>query len=257
MSGEPTISFETSTNVCWVSMARPQAKNALNRQLLGELVDALGEYERRSDLAALVLSGSDCGAFSAGGDLKEVARRQAEDEPPIPDVFRALRDCPKPLIAAVDGHALGGGFEMAMLCDIRLATANSWFGMPEPRRGLMGDFGVDHLCRLVPLGEALRLHLTGASMPAVRAYQIGLIQEVLGDRADLFAKAAELAAQIALCSPNALRTLKHLVSVGRNLPIEYAREHSRPYRQLIFNSPDALEGTRAFVEKREPRWSSP
>jgi enoyl-CoA hydratase/carnithine racemase len=252
----PTIGFEVRERVCWVSMERPEAKNALNYQLKADLISALEEYERRDDLVALVLSGSDCGAFSAGGDLKEVARRQSgEDARLSPDLFAALVACPKPLIAAVDGHAVGGGFEMTMVCDVRVATRRSSFGLPEPRRGLMGDFGLDNLCRMVPLGEALRIHLTGAPIGADRAYQIGFLQEVVDDRPGLFESAGAMAAEIALCSPLAVRTIKHIVKTGRNVPIEYARAISRPYRDAIFASADAQEGTRAFAEKRAPRWT--
>jgi enoyl-CoA hydratase/carnithine racemase len=252
----PTINYDERDGVCWVSMERPEAKNALNHQLKADLVSALDEFERRGDLVTLVLSGSDCGAFSAGGDLKEVARRQSgEDQGRSLDLFAALIACPKPLIAAVDGHAVGGGFEMAMVCDLRIATRRSSFGMPEPRRGMMGDFGLDNLCRLVPLGEALRLQLTGAPIGAERAYQIGFLQEVVDDRPALFETAGALAAEIALCSPLAVRNIKHIVKTGRNVPIEYARAISTPYRETIFASADAQEGTRAFAEKRAPRWS--
>jgi enoyl-CoA hydratase/carnithine racemase len=252
----PTIDFTVRDGVCWLSMERPEARNALNYQLKADLVSALEEYERRGDLLALVLSGSDCGAFSAGGDLKEVARRQSgEDQRLSPDLFAGLLACPKPLIAAIDGHAVGGGFEMAMVCDVRIATRRSSFGMPEPRRGLMGDFGLDNLCRMVPLGEALRIHLTGAPIGAERAYQIGFLQELVDDRPALFETAGAMAAEIALCSPLAVRTIKHIVKTGRNVPIEYAREISRPYREALFASADAQEGTRAFAEKRPPRWT--
>jgi enoyl-CoA hydratase/carnithine racemase len=252
----PTIEFEVRDRVCWVSMERPEAKNALSFQLKADLISALEEYERRDDLVALVLSGSDCGAFSAGGDLKEVARRQSgEDGRQSPDLFAALLACQKPLIAAVDGHAVGGGFEMTMVCDVRIATRRSSFGMPEPRRGMMGDFGLDNLCRMMPLGEALRIQLTGASIDADRAYQIGFLQEVVEDRPSLFEAADAMAADIGLCSPSAVRTIKHIVKTGRNVPIEYARAISRPYREAVFASADAQEGSRAFAEKRAPRWT--
>jgi enoyl-CoA hydratase/carnithine racemase len=253
----PTIDYEIRDGVCWLSMERPEAKNALNYQLKADLVSALAEYGRRPDLVAMVLSGSDCGAFCAGGDLKEVAKRQSgEDQRPTPDLFAALLACQKPLIAAIDGHAVGGGFEMAMVCDVRVATRGSSFGMPEPRRGMMGDFGLDNLCRIVPLGEALRIQLTGAPIRAERAYQIGFLQELVEDRPSMFQAAGAIAAEIALCSPLAVRTIKHIVKTGRNVPIEYARAISRPYVDAVFTSADAQEGTRAFAEKRAPRWTS-
>ncbi|MCU1374281.1 MAG: enoyl-CoA hydratase, partial [Actinomycetia bacterium] len=177
-----------------------------------------------------------------------------EPPPEVPNIFDALLACEKPLIAAVDGYAVGGGCELAIACDMRVATRKSSFGMPEPRSGMLGDFGLDNLCRVIPLGEAMRIQLTGGRIPAERAWQIGLVQELAEDRDGMFAAAAALGAEIYKCSPRAVQLVKQVVRTGRNLPIEYARQLSAPYRQVQRNSEDAAEGTRAFAEKRKPSW---
>jgi enoyl-CoA hydratase/carnithine racemase len=160
----------------------------------------------------------------------------------------------KPIIAAVDGYALGGGFELALACDIRVATEVSRFGLPEPRAGMLAQYGLGHLSRMIPLGEALRLQLTGSQIAARRAYGIGLVQELCPDRAAMFASAAKLADAIARCSPPAVRAIRRVVTVGRNLPAFYAEQFSQCNRDSLHNSAEALEGARAFLEKRQPRW---
>jgi enoyl-CoA hydratase/carnithine racemase len=256
----PMVTYAVRERAAYLQMERPEALNALSDELKIDLVGAIEEFGRDDGVRTLVLSGSDCGAFSAGGDLKRIANAFENGESPIPgphvpNVFDALLACEKPLIAAVDGYAVGGGCELAIACDLRVATRRSSFGMPEPRAGMLGDFGLDNLCRLIPLGEALRIQLTGASIPAERAYQIGLVQELADDRDGMFTAAAALAADIGKCAPSAVMTVKRLVRAGRNLPIDDARQLSAPYRDAQRLSDDAAEGSRAFIEKRKPSWA--
>jgi enoyl-CoA hydratase/carnithine racemase len=253
-----TVSYEVRGKVAYLEMVRPEALNALSDQLKIDLVAALQAFEADDGLRVLILSGCDCGAFSAGGDLKKIAGEfdgaAVAPPAPVPDLFANLLACEKPLIAAIDGYAMGGGCEMAMACDIRVATRASSFGMPEPRAGMLGDFGLDNLCRLIPLGEAMRIQLTGGRISAERAHQIGFVQELANDRTGLFTAADALAGEILKCAPEAVRTIKRVVRAGRNLPIEYARMLSAPARERQRHSDDAAEGTRAFAEKRPARW---
>lgn len=248
----------TEGQVRYVTMDRPEARNALSNELKIALVEALADYERDDDMRVMILSGSDCGAFSAGGDLRRVLDRMTRGlpvaDPDVPDVFAHLVARSKPIIAAIDGYALGGGLEIALTCDIRVATERSRFGLPEPRAGLIAQYGLDHLCRLVPLGEALRLQLTGDQIDGRRAYQIGLVQELAADRDAMFTSARVLADGILRCGPEAVRTIRHVVTVGSNLPAEYAVQFSRPYRDASQRSAEGLEGVTAFVEKRQPNW---
>src|ERR1700730_7770822 len=130
-----TVSFEPRDHIGYLQMERPEARNALSDQLKIDLVAALREFERDDDLRVLVLSGSDCGAFSAGGDIKRIVNEFAGGNgappAPVPDLFAVLTSCEKPMIAAIDGFAVGGGLEVALTCDLRVATRASSFGMPE------------------------------------------------------------------------------------------------------------------------------
>jgi enoyl-CoA hydratase len=255
----PLVRTWTTGHVRFVVMERPQARNALSDGLKIGLVDAIDEYEADDFLRAMVLTGCDCGAFSAGGDLRRVAGRLEQGlpltDPSVPDLFARLAGRSKPIVAAIDGYALGGGFELALACDIRVATERSYFGLPEPRAGMLAQYGLDNLSRMIPLGEALRLQLTGGQMDGRRAYDIGLVQELAADRDGMLAAASRLAEAIAKCSPTAVAAIRHVVTVGRNLPAAYAEAFSRPYRDRVHNSAEALEGAKAFLEKRPPRWA--
>jgi enoyl-CoA hydratase/carnithine racemase len=259
-TGGPFISYVTMDHVCYLTMERPKALNALNDDLKIDLAKALESFDKDDTLRVLVLSGSDCGAFSTGGDLKQVAKfgvgRAMTDGIELPDIFKALLQVGKPIVAAIDGYCVGGGLEIALCCDLRIATTGSTFGLPEPRWGMISEYGLDNLCRLIPLGEALRIQLTGARISASRAHQIGLIQEITGSRAELFEIAGSLARDVVRCSPQAVHAIKRLVRTGRNLPIEYATQLSQSVRADIHGSADAKEGARAFAEKRQPAWAA-
>lgn len=244
----------------YITFNRPRVLNAIDSEVKTLLVEAIERFEADDEVRVLVLGGSDCGAFSTGSDLKAIAANfdrgvdvsgmQAKSA----DYFGALVAARKPVISAIDGYAVGGGFELALAGDIRLATVGSRLGLPEPKSGMMGEYGLDHLSRVIPLGEALQLQLTGGLIDADRAYQIGLIQQLATDRADLFQRVEKLVRDIGLCSPQAVLAIKHVVREGRNLPARYASDFSRPFREAVNNSEEAAEGARAFAEKRPPRW---
>jgi enoyl-CoA hydratase/carnithine racemase len=252
------VEVRTESAVRWVSMERGESRNALSNELKVALVEEFEAYERDDSLRVMIFTNGDGGAFSAGGDLQRVHGRLTRGlpiaDPDAPDLFAVLANRTKPIIAAIDGLALGGGLEMAIACDLRVATVRSRFGMPEPRAGMLGIYGLDHLCRVMPLGEALRLQLTGGTIDGERAYTVGLVQELAQDRDELFAKAAALAAEIVRCSPAAVRAIRHVVTTGSGLPIRSAESLSEPYREAMHSSADALEGVTAFLEKRDPRW---
>jgi enoyl-CoA hydratase/carnithine racemase len=244
----------------YLTLDRPEVRNALSEALLEALARALQDFERDPDLRVVVLLGSDCGAFSVGGDLKEVGSRLQAGQPAhslevATNAFDILGSMTKPAIAAVDGHCLGGGFELAMLCDMRLATSQSRFGLPEPRLGMLAEHGLDLLSRLIPLGEALAIQLSGLQITADRAHQIGLVQQLVADRAALLVASQEFAEAVAQCSPSAVRAIKQAVRGGQGMPLGKAREHSAPLRKAVHDSPEAAEGVQAFLERRPPAWS--
>jgi enoyl-CoA hydratase/carnithine racemase len=188
-------------------------------------------------------------------DLKDRARRDAAGEQRT-GLRASFIDMEvfKPIIAAIDGYCVAGGLELSLQCDIRIATETSAFGLPEPRWSLTAGYGLHNLSRMIPLGEALYMQLTGRRINAARAYQIGLIQEVVADREALFAMAERIADEVKLCAPLAVRAIKQIVYQGRNLPVEYSQKLGAPLGAQVHASEDAIEGPRAFAEKRPPVW---
>jgi enoyl-CoA hydratase/carnithine racemase len=251
----PTIIYEKKDQVAYITLNRPEVLNALNQELRGGLREALLDFRDDPDMLVAVMTGAGGRAFSAGMDLKDRARRDAEGEqrpgsrPSIIDM-----EVFKPIIAAIDGYCVAGGLELSLQCDIRIATEKSEFGLPEPRWSLTAGYGLHNLSRMIPLGEALYMQLTGRRINATRAHQIGLIQEVVPDREALFAMADRIAAEVKLCAPLAVRAIKQIVYQGRNLPVEYSQKLGAPLGAQVHASEDAIEGPRAFAEKRPPVW---
>ena len=260
----PTVLYEVRERAAYVSINRPSVLNAMDAEVRSGLDRAIEAFEGNDEVLVAVLSGEGGRAFSSGADLNEnVARNEASGRSrPVRGArqgsfspYDRLENCRKPIIAAIDGYCLAGGFELALMCDIRVATRASTFGLPEPRRSLLGASGLHNLSRMIPLGEAMRLQLTGGVMSSERAYQIGLVQELADDRRHLFdTVVADLVAEMLECAPLAVQAIKQIVKVGRNLPIEYSWKFSYPLQELIGETEDYLEGPKAFIEKRPPRW---
>ncbi|HEY8548226.1 MAG TPA: enoyl-CoA hydratase-related protein [Acidimicrobiales bacterium] len=247
-------------STCTFTLNRPEVMNALDMALRRRLGAAVREFEADPALRVGILTGAGGRAFSAGDDLKEMAAVAAPGQAfeigrlgQVPG-FDEVRTCRKPLIAAVDGWCLAGGFELALYCDLRLATRSSRFGLPEPRRGVLPGPGLHDLPRLVPRGEAMRVLLTGGHLTAERAHEIGLVQELADDADDLRAQAHALADEIARCAPLSVEAIKRIVHDTADLPIERAWALAEPHAVRLAATEDALEGPRAFAEKRPPRW---
>jgi enoyl-CoA hydratase/carnithine racemase len=263
------LRYETRDRKCFITINRPRAMNALNSAVRSELGAALETFNSDDELLVAVLTGEGGRAFSVGGDLKELSGSQATDAatprtksayPPVGARrgkmvgFDDVEDSAKPIIAAIDGYCLAGGFEVALSCDIRVATSQSVFGLPEPKRSLLAGGGLVNLSRMIPLGEALRMQLTGCNIGAERAYQIGLIQEVVEDRDALMACAEAIADEIVGCAPLAVQYIKRIVKQGRDLPVDVQWRFSEMFSASIEETEDYLEGPKAFVEKRAPNW---
>lgn len=242
-----------------VQLNRPHVLNALNHDVLARLAAAVQTFDADPALRVLLLSGSDCGAFSVGGDLKAFEADPFPGESWSPygaddlSCYELLGKSPKPTIAVIDGHCLGGGFELALACDIRVATLTSGFALPELRVGLVPEFGLDILSRLIPKGEAYLLQLTGRTVTAQRAYDIGLVQALAETREDVFSIADELTREICANPSAAVEVTKAALSVGAELTLAEARRSSRPARQLINHSAQARERVRAFLERKNGR----
>jgi enoyl-CoA hydratase len=236
-----------------LTINRPEARNAINRATAIALGDALDDCETDDDVWVVVLTGADDKAFSAGMDLKAFAN----GEFPITDKgFGGItqRDFPKPLIAAANGSALAGGFEILISCDMVVAADHAKFGIPEAARGLVaGGGGLIRLPKRIPLAVAYEMALTAEPITAQRAYELGLVNRVVPG-AQVLDEAIALAERIAKNAPLAVRTSKDVMKKSRELSEEESWALNGDAFGMIGRSADALEGAIAFAEKREPNW---
>lgn len=252
---DDNLQVEVADRVATVTLNRPHVLNALDSALRRRVAEVFDNLHTDDDVWAVVLTGAGDRAFCAGVDLKE-----AKDLPSsalLPhrgegrNVFEAVLDCGKPVIAAVNGWAMGGGCELALACDIRIASREARFGLPEAKRGMGANFGAQLLPRLVPLGIAYELLYTGDDIDASRALEIGLANRVVAFE-DLQRTAHDLATRIAANAPLTVQRFKAAIGRGRSLPVAAAlRLELGPNPYL---SEDRIEGATAFVEKRPPVW---
>lgn len=248
------VEFEVRDGIAVVTLNRPQARNAVNGALAAALADITEALDARSDVCVAVLTGA-CGNFCSGMDLKAFLNK--EDVKPrgrgFAGMIRATID--KPLIAAIEGYALAGGFEIALACDLIVASAGARFGLPEVKRGLVANAGgLVRLPSQIPYRIAMELVLTGATVGVDRLAALGLVNRVVRDGQAL-AAALELAAEISANGPLAVSTSKRVVRDSRDWPGSEAFDRQDTYTAAVFRSDDAREGARAFAEKRRPQWS--
>jgi enoyl-CoA hydratase/carnithine racemase len=249
------VLFEVADGVALITLNRPERRNAIDLPTAEALSAALTEMDDRDDVTVGVITGAGT-VFSAGMDLKVIASGGPRPIVPGRGAFGIVENPPaKPLIAAVEGAALAGGFEIALACDLIVAADNCQFGLPEVKRGLAATAGgAVRLPQRIPYSHALRMILTGEPITAARAYELGLVVELTPPGGAL-AAARALAAAIACNAPLAVRTSKQVVNLVQGKPLEVAFEAQRPLMQMIRESADALEGAKAFAEKREPKWT--
>jgi enoyl-CoA hydratase len=250
---EPPVLRSESDGVLIVTLNRPGVRNAIDTATAQAIADAMETLDARPDLVVGVITGAGQ-SFCAGMDLKAFL---AGERPSIPGRgFAGLVERPpdKPLIAAVEGHAIAGGFEIALACDLIVASAEATFGLPEVRRGLVAaGGGLLRLPQRVPAAIAAEWALTGALVPATRAAEVGLVNR-LTDPGGALDAALELAAVIAANGPLAVRATKRILSESPAWPADEAFERQRAISEPVRASEDAREGALAFKEKRAPRW---
>ncbi|AOB31479.1 hypothetical protein AKI39_13465 [Bordetella sp. H567] len=245
--------------VAVISLNRPQAMNAIDMRMRRELRDTLDVLRRDAEIGAAVLTGSGPKAFCAGMDLREFAETSAGQ--PITEMRRFRWEQPegiaafdKPIVAAVNGLAIGGGVELALLCDMVYASDAATFAFAEVKRGLMpGNGGTQRLSRRIGTPRALEMILTGRTVEAAEALAIGLVEYVVPG-AELRDRAVALAAQMAANAPAAVRTAKAAVHRGADMPLEAGLRLEQDLAAFLYTTEDAKEGPRAFLEKRPPRW---
>ncbi|MEJ2376678.1 MAG: enoyl-CoA hydratase [Pseudolabrys sp.] len=239
--------------VVLLKINRPAALNALNTALRQRLTDLFRELSEDGDVRCIVLTGNEK-AFVAGADIKEMSEKGTADitRMNVRRMWGGLADCPKPVIAAVNGFALGGGCELAMHADIIIAGEGARFGQPEIRVGIMpGGGGTQRLLRAVGKFKAMKMMLTGEPVSGREAFDMGLASEVIADE-QVLPRALELAGKIASMPPLAVRRIKEVVLAGQDASLSAGLMLERRTFDTLFDTEDQKEGMKAFIEKRKP-----
>jgi len=248
-----TVTKEGSIGI--VRLNRPSALNALNFELMGELVKALEELDGDQAVRVIILTGSER-AFAAGADLKEMSQSG-----PVDlilgrrfELWDRLRKIAKPIIAAVSGYCLGGGNELAMNCDIIIASENATFGQPEVNVGIMpGAGGTQRLIRAVGKYKAMEMILTGKPITAQEAYRVGLVNRIVPTES-LLDEAKKMANEIASKPPISVRAAKEAILKAQDTALEVGLDFERKSFYMLFATEDGKEGMKAFLEKRKPNF---
>jgi enoyl-CoA hydratase len=258
-----TLLTRKTDQTLMITLNRPDVMNALNRQMLHEILDAIRLLESDESLCGAFFTGAGDRAFAAGADIAELAALDPSEAMKAArfgqEVFFAIEDCPKPVIAAVNGYALGGGCELAMACHLRIASENARFGQPEVKLGLIAGYGgTQRLAQLIGRGKATEMLITGDLMPADEALNWGLVNYVT-TRGELVEKCQEVLRKAYQQSPAAIRLTLNAINAG------YANRNGREQRNgyeverenftRAHASADGQEGMQAFIEKRAPRFS--
>jgi enoyl-CoA hydratase len=256
-SAEDCVLYAERDRVAWITLNRPDKLNALNREVFGELGRALDRLEASPDVSLGVLHGAGR-AFAAGADIEDYVDISVQDYRAFMDVGRAVTDriasLRKPVIAAVQGFALGGGFELVLACDLVIAADNARFGLPESKLGLVpGGGGTQRLPRLVGRLRATELMITGRFLTADEALDWGVVNRVV-PKGELIAGAEELAAAVAAQAPEAVSVIKRIVREGGDAPLATALSLEQDATARLIVSADGREGIDAFIEKRAPRF---
>lgn len=253
------ISIEIADLVAVITLSRPKVLNALNAALLSELDTALDGLAAEESVRAVVVTGAGEKAFAAGADIQELSALNGVDGQAVATrgqrVFGKIENLGKPVIAAVNGFALGGGCELAMSATIRIASETAKLGQPEVKLGLIPGYGgTQRLPRLVGKGAAMKLLLTGEMVSAAEALRIGLVDEVV-PAGELMARANAVARVVAGMAPIAVRQCLAAVNAGYDLPLDEALAHEAALFGICCGTADKAEGTRAFLEKRAAKWA--
>jgi enoyl-CoA hydratase len=252
---DEVVTYAERGRIAWITLNRPDKLNALNRTVFAQLGHALARLEA-SETALVGVLGGEGRAFAAGADIQDYVGISVHDYRAFMDVGRAVTDriasLRKPVIAAVRGFALGGGFELVLACDLVVAADNARFGLPEAKLGLVpGGGGTQRLPRLVGRMRATELLITGRFLTAEEAQAWGIVNQVV-PKDDLRARAEELAGAVAAQAPAAVATIKRIVREGADAPLPSALSLEQDATARLIVSDDAREGIAAFIEKRPP-----
>jgi E-phenylitaconyl-CoA hydratase len=255
-----TLLFDLANQVAVITLNRPAVRNAMNRELSRALVEALQRVHEEPDIRAAVITGAGR-TFSAGADLKERAQVGRAADADVASVIEASRatgfarmTIEKPLIAAIDGYCLAAGFELALICDLRLCTPEARFGLPEITRGFFpGGGGPQRLMRAIPQAMAMEMILTGDPIDALTALRVGLVSRLVSEP-ELLPMARQIAQRIAGHAPLAIKAVKEVAQAALDETLEQSLRFGSALRWIIGQTEDAREGPRAFAEQRAPHY---
>jgi enoyl-CoA hydratase len=253
------IRYELQPPIAVVTIDRPKVLNALNRQSMTELEQVFLDIQKNAEVRAVLLTGAGEKAFVAGADIGELASLSPLEGEQLAargqGIFRLIENCGKPVIACINGFALGGGCELALACTLRIASSTARLGQPEVKIGIIPGYGgTQRLPRLIGKGAALKMILTGEAVSAPEALRLGLVDEVV-EPGQLLSRAEQIAQTIAAMAPLAVRDSIRAVNSGYDLPLASALELEASLFGLACSTSDKAEGARAFLEKRAPNWS--
>jgi enoyl-CoA hydratase/carnithine racemase len=251
----PLVQTSIDGRVALCRLNRPEARNALSPELMDELAAAVEAFDADREIRCVVIAGSD-EVFAAGADIASLRHRTFEESlrHPAASFWRRLAACRTPLLAAVSGFALGGGCELALLCDLIVASETAQFGQPEITLGIIpGGGGTQRLARVVGKQRAMELVLTGRRMDAGEAEQLGLVNEVAAE-GEWLERALELAQRVAKRPPIAARLAKQAVLAAEETGLSAGLEQERRLYELAMATEDRIEGMDAFLEKRRPEF---
>jgi enoyl-CoA hydratase/carnithine racemase len=249
------VETSVAEHVALCRLNRPDARNALSPELMEVLADAIAEFDADEEIRCIVIAGSD-EVFAAGADIKAMSERSHQDvmARSSAPLWRRLWDCRTPIVAAVSGWALGGGCELALGCDLVVASETAEFGQPEITLGIIpGAGGTQRLARAAGKHRAMELVLTGRRFRAEEAHRLGVVNEV-APPGKWLERAMELAQRIARRPPVAVRLAKQAVLAADETPLRAGLEHERGLYELAMATEDRVEGMRAFIEKRPPEF---
>lgn len=252
-SSDPLLVERPSDAVVVFRLNRPQVRNALNLDIRARLADEVTRHAADDKIRCLIITGSDT-VFAAGADIAQMAEAGPVEMMArnLQKYWRAIMDCPKPVIAAIEGFALGGGLELALCADIIVAGEGAKLGLPEVKLGILaGGGGTQKLARLIGSKRAMLLLLTGRIFGAAEAQAMGVVSETT-PAGQALKRAIEIASEIAAQPPIAVMQIKEIVNAGLNAPLDTALMLERKALQLQFATRDQKEGMRAFLEKRKP-----
>lgn len=254
-----TINIQQTENITIITINRPQALNALNKEVLEELSAFFSQNHQNNAIRGVIVTGEGEKAFVAGADIKELSVLSKEEALALSQkghqLFKSIQDFPKPIVALVNGFALGGGCELAMACHIRIATENAKFGLPEVNLGLIPGYGgTQRLTQLVGRPKALEMAMTGDMVTAKEAKELGLVNHVVANKQEGLELATKMLTKISQKAPLAITELIKSVNAGFGFEKAGYQAEAESFAHL-FTTKDFVEGTSAFMEKRTPNFT--